>query len=279
MARQTLKPPFEYYGGKTHLAPKIASLLPPHDHYVEPFAGSLAVLLAKEQSRAETVNDLDGDLVTFWRVLRDRPEELERVCALTPHSVEEFVAAADRADCDDLEAARRVFVVLTQSREHSLKPRDASGWRRSVKSSGRVTMPRALGSQAARISAVAERMIGVSLENDDAINIIRRYGREPSVCIYADPPYLGDTRGSGGGYGVDQKEDGFHQAFADACNEAKASVIISGYDSPLYAELFEGWHRIELTTRPTQSLDRKMEVLWSNRPFAAQTAFDFGGIA
>nr|DAT11676.1 MAG TPA: DNA adenine methylase [Caudoviricetes sp.] len=279
MARQTLKPPFEYYGGKTHLAPRIASLLPPHDHYVEPFAGSLAVLLAKEPSRAETVNDLDGDLVTFWRVLRNRPEELERVCALTPHSVEEFVAAADRTDCDDLEAARRVFVVLTQGREHSLKPRDASGWRRGVKASGRVTMPRALGSQAARISAVAERMAGVSLENDDAINIIRRYGREPSVCIYADPPYLGDTRGSGGGYGIDQKEGGFHQAFADACNEAKASVIISGYDSPLYEELFEGWHRIELTTRPTQSLDRKMEVLWSNQPFAGQTAFDFGGVA
>lgn len=274
MARQTLRPPFEYYGGKTHLAPKIAALLPPHDHYVEPFAGSLAVLLAKEPSRAETANDLDGDLVTFWRVLRDRPEELERVCALTPHSVEEFVAAADRADCDELEAARRVFVVLTQGREHSLKPRDASGWRRGVKSSGRVTMPRALGSQAARISAVAERMAGVSLENDDAINIIRRYGREPSVCIYADPPYLGDTRGNGGGYGIDQKEDGFHQAFADACNEAKASVIISGYDSPLYEELFEGWHRTELTTRPTQSLDRKMEVLWSNQPFAGQGAFD-----
>ena len=166
--------------------------------------------------------------------------------ALTPHSVEEFVAAADRVDCDELEVARRVFVVLTQGREHSLKPRDASGWRRGVKSSGRVTMPRALGSQAARISAVAERMAGVSLENDDAINIIRRYGREPSVCIYADPPYLGDTRGNGGGYGIDQKEDEFHQAFADACNEAKASVIISGYDSPLYEELFEGLSLIHI---------------------------------
>ena len=86
MARQTLRPPFEYYGGKTHLAPKIAALLPPHDHYVEPFAGSLAVLLAKEPSRAETVNDLDGDLVTFWRVLRDRPHDLAWAAAMTPHS-------------------------------------------------------------------------------------------------------------------------------------------------------------------------------------------------
>ena len=278
MARQTLKTPFEYYGGKAHLAPKIAALLPPHDHYVEPFAGGLSVLLAKEPSLAETVNDLDGDLVTFWRVLRDQPEELERVCALTPHSVEELVRAADRNGVSDLEVARRVFVVLTQGREHSLTTSGAGGWRRHVKSSGRTPIPRVLSAQSGRISAVAERIAGVSIENDDALNIIRRFGREPSVCIYADPPYLGETRGTGGGYGIDQKEEDFHRDFAAACKEAKASVVISGYDSALYADLFAGWERMEMSTRPTQSGDRKMEVLWSNRPFATQTAFDFGGV-
>ena len=279
MARQALKPPFEYYGGKAHLAPKIAALLPPHDHFVEPFAGGLSVLLAKEPSHAETVNDLDGDLVTFWRVLRDQPEELERVCALTPHSVDELVRATDRSGVPDLEVARRVFVVLTQGREHSLKARDASGWRRRIKKTTAPPMPQLLSRQAERISAVAERMAGVSIENDDALNIIRRYGREPSVCIYADPPYLGETRGKGGGYGIDQMEEEFHREFAAACNEAKSSVVISGYDSALYAELFAGWERMDMSTMPTQSQDRKMEVLWSNRPFAAQTAFDFGGIA
>lgn len=279
MARQALKPPFEYYGGKAHLAPKIAALLPPHDHYVEPFAGGLSVLLAKEPSHAETVNDLDGDLVTFWRVLRDQSEELERVCALTPHSVDEFVAANERTSVTDLEKARRVFVVLTQGREHSLKPRGASGWRRRIKLTTGATMPERLNHQAERISAVAERMAGVSLENDDAINIIRRYGREPSACIYADPPYLGETRGTAGGYGIDQKEEEFHREFAAACKEAKSSVVISGYDSALYAELFADWERVDMSTMPTQSLDRKMEVLWSNRPFATQATFDFGGIA
>ena len=278
MARQALKPPFGYYGGKTHLAPKIAALLPPHDHYVEPFAGGLSVLLAKEPSLAETVNDLDGDLVTFWRVLRDQPEELERVCSLTPHSVDELVLAIDRNGVPDLEVARRVFVVLTQGRDHSLKTPRASNWRRTVKAARVGPLPNELSRQAARISSAAERMIGVSIENDDAINIIRRYGREPSVCIYADPPYLGETRGDGG-YGIDQKEEEFHREFAAACKEAKSSVVISGYDSALYAELFAGWERMEMTTLPTQSNDRKMEVLWSNRPFAAQTAFDFGGIA
>lgn len=84
-------PPMAYYGGKTRLAAKIAALLPAHDHYVEPFAGSLAVLLAKKPSRMETVNDLENLLMTFWRVLRDKPEQLARVCALTPHSRAEYL--------------------------------------------------------------------------------------------------------------------------------------------------------------------------------------------
>ena len=70
------RPPFAYFGGKTRLAPLIAAAMPSHEHYVEPFGGSLAVLLAKPRSRMETVNDLDGDLMTFWRVLRDQPDEL-----------------------------------------------------------------------------------------------------------------------------------------------------------------------------------------------------------
>src|SRR5690606_27445667 len=101
--------PFAYYGGKTTLADKIVQLLPEHDHYVEPFAGSLAVLLAKPRSAMETVNDLDGDLMTFWRVLRDRPEDLARVCSLTPHSRAEHQAAYDLGVADDLERARRVW--------------------------------------------------------------------------------------------------------------------------------------------------------------------------
>jgi DNA adenine methylase len=91
----TISPPFAYYGGKTTLATTIADLLPAHDHYVEPFAGSLAVLLAKPATKWETVNDLDGDLVTFWRVLRDRPEDLARAAMLTPHARAEIETAKD----------------------------------------------------------------------------------------------------------------------------------------------------------------------------------------
>lgn len=81
-----MKPPFPYFGGKMTIAPRIVDLLPPHQHYIEPFAGSMSVLLAKPPVKFETVNDLDGRLITFWRVLREQPAELIRRCALTPHS-------------------------------------------------------------------------------------------------------------------------------------------------------------------------------------------------
>ncbi|MFE2999891.1 DNA adenine methylase [Nocardia sp. NPDC059246] len=99
-----MKPPMAYYGGKTTIAAKVAEMLPEHRHYVEPFAGSLAVLLAKPATRMETVNDIDGDLMTFWRVLRDRPADLARVCALTPHSrAEKEASHGDLSGLDELE--------------------------------------------------------------------------------------------------------------------------------------------------------------------------------
>lgn len=121
-----IQPPVPYFGSKQRIADQIVKTFPPHRHYVEPFAGSLSVLLAKEPSVLETVNDLDGDVMTFWRVLRDDPEGLERECALTPHSRGEHALSRTRVDLDDLERARRVFVALTQGRSGQLM---RTGWR------------------------------------------------------------------------------------------------------------------------------------------------------
>lgn len=270
MDRQVVKPPFAYYGGKTTLAPIIANLLPQHEHYVEPFAGSLAVLLAKKPSRAETVNDLDGDLVTFWRVLRDQPEELERMCSLTPHSREEYVQACGDLPEDDVERARRVWVRLTQGRSHSMK---ATGWKFVRDATGRMPRGQFVASFASRLHPAAKRLRSVSIESRDALEVIADYGSEPTVCIYADPPYLGSTRG--GQYGMEMTADDAHVALADALNECKASVVLSGYDAPLYAELFDGWHRLDLKAPTTLSGDTdRIEVLWSNRPLREPDLFD-----
>jgi DNA adenine methylase len=271
----TITPPFAYYGGKTTLATTIADLLPAHDHYVEPFAGSLAVLLAKPATKWETVNDLDGDLVTFWRVLRDRPEELARAAMLTPHSRAELAAANDLDVPDEIERARRVWVRLSQSRGNTMRNVAAGDWRYRQDPKMGTSMPDYVTAYARRMEACAKRLKNVSLENRDALEMIREYGQHEAVCIYADPPYLGTTRRTRSNYRHEMVGDDLHREFADALHACKASVVISGYASPLYEELFPGWYRTTMKAPPALSGDTgRVEVLWSNRPLGEATLFD-----
>ena len=267
-----MKPPIAYYGAKVTIGERIASLLPQHEHYVEPFAGSLAVLFAKRPSRMETVNDLDGELMTFWQVLRDRPADLERVCALTPHSRLEHLDAyhavpADHPDAQ-LEVARRVWVRLSQGRAGTLRK---TGWRFYIDPAGSSTsMPGYLAGYVERMAAAAERLARVSLEARPALELIEAYGQHPNVLLYVDPPYLGSTRSRN--YRHEMSSEAEHRQLATALDACRAAVVLSGYDSPLYLELYDGWHRHEIptTTGQAHQWSARTEVVWSNRPFAAQ---------
>lgn len=266
-----MKPPVTYFGGKTRLAPKIAALLPEHRHYVEPYCGSLAVLLAKTEAPHETVNDLDGALMTFWRVLRENPEQLELACALTPHSRAEHAASYDLTGAPtDLELARRVWVQLTQGRAGT---RRVTGWRHYLKPSGNTSMPDYLNGYLGRMWPAAERLRHVSLENLPALELIEKYGVDPEVLLYVDPPYLGSTRSrTGDGYVSEMRRADDHRALAEALHTARAAVVLSGYPSDLYdLELYPGWHRTTLAsgTGQGEGWGNRIEVLWSNRPFAA----------
>lgn len=262
-----MKSPVPYFGSKQRIADWIVSLLPDHDHYVEPFCGGLSVLFAKRPSRMETVNDLDRELMTFWQVLRDRPTELIRVCALTPHSRDEHAASFQPAE-DDLELARRIWVRLSQGRSGTLR---TTGWRHYIDPAGSNTsMPGYLEAYVDRMAVVAERLHDVSLENLPALDLIAKYGKQPKVLLYVDPPYLGTTRGWGNNYRVEMRNDAEHRELAAALADCKAAVVLSGYHSPLYDELFDGWHRYEHQTMTGNGKGDKArtEVLWANRPLA-----------
>lgn len=267
-----LRPPVPYFGGKQTIGPAIAALLPRHGHYVEPYCGSLAVLLAKAPSDHETVNDLDHRLVTFWRVLRKQPEELARVCALTPHSRAEHEAAAELAAVNDLELARQVFVRLTQGRSGKLR----TGWRGYVKPCGATAMPDYLAGYVGRIAPAAERLQRVSLECMPALEIVAKYGGQEGVLLYVDPPYLGSTRqGTWDGYEHEMRGEADHRELAEALRTARAAVVVSGYASDLYdRELYAGWDRHTIATGTGQdgTWSNRMEVLWSNRPLGMQQA-------
>lgn len=275
-----MKPPMPYFGGKSTLAPAIAALLPAHQHYVEPYGGSLAVLLAKRPSAMETVNDLDGDLVLFWRLLREQPDELERLATLTPHARAEHAAAYDLDACpSELERARRVWVQLTQGRAGV---RTRTGWRHYVDPAGSsASMPRYLRGYVQRMGPAVARLAEVSLECRPAQDIIMRYGAEPDVLLYVDPPYLGSTRESGG-YACEMRGEADHRELLAALLKADAAVVLSGYASSLYDQTLVGWDRHTLTAGTGQSGEwgNRTEVLWSNRPLGAQSAlFDLPEVA
>jgi DNA adenine methylase len=267
-----------YFGGKMLIGPVIANLLPPHGHYVEPYCGSLAVLLAKPPSAHETVNDLDAELMTFWRVLRDQPAELARVCALTPHSRAEHQAAYEIAT-EDLEVARRVFIRLTQGRVGKLRK---SGWRHFVAPGPGIGMPGYLDAYVDRMAAAVERLANVSLESKPALDLIAKYGADPGVLLYVDPPYLGSSRAeSVDGYRHEMRDEEQHRELAAALHDCRAAVVLSGYPSELYdLELYAGWdrHTMAASTGQGKAWANRTEVVWSNRPLGlTPTLFDVEG--
>lgn len=268
-------PPFAYFGGKVSLAESIVSLLGPHQHYVEPFCGSLSVLLAKSRSPMETVNDLDGDRMLFWQVLRDRPKDLARACALTPHSRAEHDQSFDRrAELGDLERARRVWVRLSQGRGGQMR---RTGWRHYANPSGGAGMPDYLAGYTGRIMPAAARLAGVSLECRPALELIAKYGQHSGVLLYVDPPYLGSTRPWGDQYRHELRSDDDHCELADALRACAATVVLSGYASPLYDELYAGWSAVELaafTGNGKHGDQDRTEVVWSNREIGQPSLLD-----
>ncbi|MBB4853547.1 DNA adenine methylase [Mycobacteroides chelonae] len=260
------KSPVPYLGGKSWLAERLAAVLPPHKHYVEVCGGSLAVLLAKRPSRQETVNDLDNHLMTFWRVLRDRPDDLERVCSLTPHSrAERTLAQEISSELDELEVARRVFVALTQGRSGSLT---RTGWRHDLRPVS-TAMPVVLQRYAGQIAMAAKRIQRVSLECRPAVELISAYGGARDTLLYVDPPYTVDKGiRRGGEYRVEMRSEKAHRESASACVAADAAVVVSGYSSELWDSALDGWYRVELPMLTSQGSGdgRRVEIVWSNRP-------------
>lgn len=281
-----MKPPFTYYGGKVGMAERIVGMLPPHRVYIEPFFGSGAVLFAKPPSMHEIVNDLDNVVVTFFRVLRERMDELAEVCALTPYARAEYEAAVFEGTgggLDDLELARRFWVRVNQSFAKTAGRR--TGW--SVTTARTQAAPASVRGRLARFAECAERLATVSIECCDAASLVTRLAT-PDAVVYADPPYLPSTRngrgrvvpaGTADDYRVDMGEDD-HRRLAEVLTATPAAVILSGYPSDLYEDLYRGWWHVDVavsvhsSNSVTVDRGRRIERLWSNRPLdLGQLAF------
>jgi len=252
------RPALRYYGGKWKLAEWIIQYFPSHKSYVEPCGGAASVLIHKNRSELETYNDADGNVVNFFRVLRDNPDELIRKIQLTPWSREEFEQSLVLSG-DEVEMARKFFVKMWMGINAGTSYHEASnGWRCS---NGEDTRDWVLYHD--ELHNLADRFIGVQIEKDDARNIIKRFNT-PDTLVYFDPPYVLTTRGrkSKDRYEMDITDD-FHRECGELLVNHSGFVVVSGYPSDLYSEIFEdkGFSRIDGDST-TNNGGKRVESLW-----------------
>lgn len=262
------RPALRYHGGKWRLASWIISHLPPHSAYVEPFGGGASVLLRKARAFSETYNDLDGEVVNLFAVLRDwrLAARLQAQCELTPFARAEFDLAYQESD-DAVERARRLLVRsfmghgscgarahrtgfrATQFRSHTLPQHDWAGWPNTV-------------------PALCERLRGVVIENRPAADVIDRYD-DAATLFYLDPPYPFSTRsqkrkGNDLLHGYRHElTDAQHGALLAQLKTLRGMVVLSGYPSPLYDAALDGWRSVSKAARSDRA-GARVEVLWLN---------------
>ena len=260
---------FGWYGGKFSHLDWLLPLLPTCHHYCEPFAGSGAVLINRESSPVETYNDIDGDVVNFFRMLRDQHEELIRAIALTPFSREEYHLAihGDIEGISNVERARRFYIKARQTRTGLAQTASLGRWA-NCKNTSRAGMSGVVSRWLGGVDAldeIAQRLIRVQIENRPAIDVIKLYDSNETL-FYCDPPYLHATRGDTKAYGFEMDEDQ-HRIFANVVSKCKGMVAVSGYDHPLMDELFDPNVWIK-TFGPDKTIHStkgsRTEVLWTN---------------
>lgn len=271
-----MKAIIRYPGSKWGLAEWIISHFPENYEkmvYLEPFAGSGAVFFNKLPGAVETINDLDGDIVNLFHVLRDCPEELKRQLALTPYSREEYDRSFEPYD-EPVEKARRYMVRTTQA--IGAKLNNKCGWRNHKQTK--------IGGAACKwagicdiIDAAAKRLRGdtthlVQIESMDALRLIERYNN-PDVLMYLDPPYVLGSRKSGKLY-QHEMDANDHKELLGLIAKSRAKILLSGYKSELYETALQGWDKVTAMSRTT-STEMAEECLWLNcEPPAKQLKFE-----
>lgn len=274
---------------------KLLPFVPEHRTYVEPFCGAASLLWAKPPAAVETINDLDSGVYGFFKVLRDQPDEFMRLARLTEYGRELYNECREnwQQEQDPVRRAWMWWVVAATS--------FSGNWGSTISTAITASdrgMAAACSTFLSRIDEVLpaciERIRRVQIEHMDAVYVMERYCTEDGFC-YADPPYVGETRGSHG-YSVDMRSTDKHEQLVRSLLEVPGAVLLSGYRHAVYEPLEDaGWERIDWETscyaagrtRATgiqgegaaMRMQRRVESVWLNpelqkrlgrMPFAAE---------
>jgi DNA adenine methylase len=276
-----LTPPLKWHGGKHYLAPKIVALMPPHLHYVEPFFGGGAVLFARDPDEpslfagdvahlrgvSEVVNDINGRLMNFWRVLQD-PERFghfRRTIEAIPLARAEWQKAHEHEyGGDPVADAVAFFVDARQSRSglmNGFTPLTRNRTRRQMNGNVSEWLGAVEG-----LPAIHARLRRVAIENVPALDLIQREDTL-QTCFYCDPPYLHSTRTATDAYRYEMTEAD-HQALLAVLLRCQGKVMLSGYPSELYDRTLASWrrHTFDMPNHAAggDTKNRETEVLWCN---------------
>lgn len=276
-------PAIRYHGGKFRLAPWILQHFPAHRIYVEPFGGAAGVLIQKQRAYSEVYNDLDGELVNFFRVVQDvgLRQQLIEACVFTPYARAEFELAWQPAQ-DPLERARRLIIRAQMGFGSAGATKGTTGFRIDTKREYE-TAQHVWAQYPSSLAALGARMTGVMIENRPAIEVITAHDTRHTL-FYVDPPYMHETRCrvsiGNRGYRHEMTNDG-HVELLQALCSIDGMVILSGYPNDLYESRLPGWKRYQKRARISggRGTQLRTECIWINpacqraRP-AVQLAMD-----
>lgn len=254
-----MKSVLRYPGAKWSISSWIIGFFPEHHSYLEPFFGSGAVLLNKDRSNIETINDLDQDVINLFDCIRKDPERLANEIYFTPYAraVYENTYNAEYGT-DPYERAMQFLVRCNMVFGHKTSVKvgwknDVSGREKAYAAKNWVELPDV-------VLETAERLRGVQIECRPATELITRFNSS-DVLIYCDPPYVLSTR-AGKQYQCEMTDDD-HMELLDVLKKHRGPVLVSGYPSELYDRELADWHRETNITR-NQLAQQKQEVLWMN---------------
>lgn len=256
---------FSYLGSKFTLVDKLEPFFPPHLHFVDVFMGSMIVTLNKKPSKIETVNDINGNIVNFFKVLRDNPYELYTLLYLTPVSREEFNNSWDMENISDLERARRFYIRTKQSFCSMGSQKKSKGWHMTkTKSNASLAETVSKWSNSLhKLFPIVDRITSIQIENRHFRELIPFLDFEEAF-FYQDPPYHKEARASFNDYEFEMTDEE-HEELAEINHQCKGKIMISGYDCPKMRMLYKDWYFHKFKIKHNNMRNKAVqECIWMN---------------
>jgi DNA adenine methylase len=267
-----LRGPIKCHGGKWYLKDFVISHFPPnyeHLDYIEPFVGGGSIFLNKKPSVGihwESISDIDYNIICLWKTIKYECEKFQNILSYFDYKEETFLRALNTKPKDKLSIAIREFIVRRMSRgglgknfawsnrQRGGKPGDVNAWETAIKNLSKIN------------KRLKPDFFNTWIEHTDAINQIQKFN-DYDILIYCDPPYLQSTRTCKNIYEYEFSE-GQHIQLAQTLNNCKSKIIISGYPSPLYYDLYKDWNfytkSIANHSGQTKTKNRRNECIWTN---------------